>query len=191
MSSSNSQHAAPAHDHLQRIRRLSRAMGWACIALTIVLPLALVYYWASADASELAVQQGNLPANALLSPLLPWQRVAAASVTAVPLALLLAGIWQAKRCFHQFALGEVFTAQATGYLRSFAGWVALAALAAIVAGAVTSGLLTLNNPPGMRHLSLGISSNHIFTLFFAGLVWLMADVIGQGQALAEENGQFV
>jgi hypothetical protein len=31
----------------------------------------------------------------------------------------------------------------------------------------------------------------VFTLFFAGLIWLMADIIGQGQTLAEENERFV
>ena len=39
--------------------------------------------------------------------------------------------------------------------------------------------------------SVGIGSDHVFTLFFAGLVWLMAAVIAQGQTLAEENEGFV
>ena len=182
----------PSHavNHLQRIRTLSRWMVRACLALITLLPVALVWYWATAATPELATQ-GNLSASAIQLPLQLWQRVAAATVTAVPLALLLVGIWQAKRCFEQFAQGQVFTAQATAHLRRFAGWVAAAALAAIVAGAVTSVLLTLHNPPGTRQLAIGLSSNHVFTLFFAGLVWLMADVIGQGQALAEENERFV
>jgi hypothetical protein len=105
--------------------------------------------------------------------------------------MLLTGVWQAKRCFAQFAQGQVFTQDATAHLRRFAGWVAAAALSAVVAGAVTSVLLTLGNPPGARQLAVGINTNHLFTLFFAALVWLMADVIGQGQALAEENERFV
>jgi len=177
-------------NHLQRIRTLSRVMVWACVALITLLPLVLVWYWASTSAPELA-SQGNLPASAIQSPLAWWQRVAAGAVTAVPLALLLMGIWQAKRCFSEFAQGQVFTAEATGHLRRFAGWVAAAALAAIVAAALTSVLLTLHNPPGARHVAIGLSSNQVFTLFFAALVWLMADVIGQGQALAEENARFV
>ena len=183
-------HLSPAVNHLQRIRALSRWMVRACLALILLLPVALVWYWATTAAADLATQ-GNLSANAIQLPLQLWQRVAAAVVTAVPLALLLVGIWQAKQCFEQFAQGHVFTAQATVQLRRFAGWVAAAALAAIVAGAVTSVLLTLHNLPGTRQLAVGLSSNHVFTLFFAGLVWLMADVIGQGQALAEENERFV
>lgn len=175
---------------MQRIRRTSRTMVWVCMAIVVLLPVALVDYWVTASAVDLAVH-GNLSASAIRAPLLAWQRVAAAVVTAVPLAMLLLGVWQVKSCFEQFAQGRVFTAQATAHLRRFAGWVAAAALAAIVAGMVVSVLLTLNNAPGMRHIAVGISSNHVFTLFFAALVWVMADVISQGQALAEENERFI
>ena len=177
-------------DPLRHVRRTSRLMVWACWALILLLPAALVGYWAVAGGEQLA-GHANLPASAIGAPLQPWQRLAGALVMGLPLALLLVGLWQAKRCFEQFAQGRVFTEQATELLRRFAGWVAAAALAAIVASAATSVLLTLHNPPGMRHLALGIGSNHLFTFFFAGLVWLMAAVIGQGQALAEENEGFV
>ena len=182
--------AKPAPNPLQRIRYLSWWMALACVVLIAVLPVALVYFWATASPVAL-MSQGNLPMDAIQGPLATWQRMAGAAVTGIPLAMLLAGVWQARQCFSQFAKGQVFTRQATFLLRGFAGWVAAAALAAIVAGTLTSVLLTLNNPPGLRHLALGISSNQVFTMFFAGLVWLMADVIGQGQLLAAENESFV
>lgn len=179
-----------ADDHLQRIRRISRLMALACVALIVLLPLALIYYWATTSTPELAMQ-GNLAPGVIQSPLQAWQRVAAAAITGVPLGLLLMGLWQARLCFAQFEQGQVFSVLATARLRRFAGWVAAAAFAAMVAAAVMSVVLSINNPPGARHLAIGISSNHIFTLFFAGVVWLMADIIGQGQALAEENERFV
>lgn len=175
---------------LQRVRRISRWMVAACWALLIVLPLALVLYWATASEAMLA-GHANLPAQAIQGPVTAWQRLVAGAVMGVPLALLLAGVWQARRCFAMFAQGQVFTLQATALLGRFAGWVAWAALAALLASSLTSVLLTLNNPPGQRHLSIGIGSDHVFTLFFAGLVWLMAAVIAQGQSLAEENEGFV
>lgn len=184
-------HAPPAGtDHLRRIRRLSCAMVWACRAITVLLPLVFAAWWATAGLAELTAQAG-LPPGSVQAPLPLQQRLLAAAAMALPLALLLAGLWQAQRCFALFAAGQVFTAQAVACLRRFAGWVAAAALGAIVAGAGVSVLLTLHNPPGLRHLAVGIGSNHVFTLFFAALVWLMADVIGQGHALARENESFV
>lgn len=175
---------------LHRVRRISAAMVWACRSLMVLMPLALAAYWAWADVDQLAAS-AQLAPSLVIGPLEPWQRWAGGLAMALPLGLLLAGVARAKRCFQQFALGDVFTAEATALLRGFAGWVAAAALGAIVATSVASVVLTLNNPPGLRHLAVAISSNHVFTLFFAATVWLMAAVIGQGQALVEENKGFV
>jgi hypothetical protein len=177
-------------DHLQRIRRLSGALVLVCWALVVLLPLAWLWYWMSVDAAQLALQ-AQLPAG-LIQPGLPaWQRVAAAAANAVPMVCVLLGVWQVKQCFTAFAQGQIFTAHATAHLRRFAGWIAAAALAAIVTVPVMSVLLTLHNAPGTRQLILGLSSEHVFTLFFAAVVWLMADIMRQGQVLAEENESFV
>ncbi|OGB79234.1 MAG: hypothetical protein A2496_11065 [Burkholderiales bacterium RIFOXYC12_FULL_60_6] len=179
-----------AMDHLQRIRRLSGWLVLVCWVLVVLLPVAWLGYWMTSDAAQLALQ-AHLPAGVIQPGLPPWQRVAAAAANAVPMACVLLGVWQVKRCFTAFAQGQVFTAHATAHLRRFAGWTAAAALAAIVSVPVISVLLTLHNLPGERQLVVSLSSEHVFTLFFAALVWLMADIMGQGQALAEENESFV
>lgn len=155
----------PAFNHLQRIRRISRAMVWACQVLVVMLPLLLLWHWATASVDELAVRS-NLQPGVIQSPLLPWQRLAGGAASTVPLALMLLGVWQARQCFALFARGQVFTTQATGHLRRFAGWVAWAALAAMVAGAAVSVLLTVGNLPGTRHLVVGVGSDHVMTLLF-------------------------
>ena len=109
-----------AADHLQRIRRISRWMAMACLGLIGVLPLALIYYWATTGASELAVQ-GNLQGTAVQANLQAWQRWAAGAVSAVPLAMLLMGVWQARCCFAQFAQGRVFTRGGHGLSASLLG----------------------------------------------------------------------
>lgn len=173
-----------------RLRRISRMMVVACWVLLVALPVALLGYWATAPDALLA-QHAHLSPQALQAPIGTGQRAAAGALMAVPLVLLLAGIAQARQCFAMFARGEVFTRDATSRLRRFAGWVAWAALAAIVAEAAASVVLTLGNPAGQRHLAIGIGSNQVFTLFVAGLVWLMAAVIDEGQSLAAENAGFV
>jgi hypothetical protein len=174
----------------QRIARISRLLAAFCLFLIIVLPVTLAAYWALADAAQLALR-GNLSPSAMQAPVQTWQRVVGGLLAEVPLALLLLGVWQARRCFALFAAGQVFTAEAVRCLRRFAGWVMASVLAGFITGPATSVLLTLQNPPGMRHLAVGIGSDQLFTLFFAGMVWLMAAVIGQGQVLAEENATFV
>jgi Protein of unknown function (DUF2975) len=179
-----------AGENAKRIARISSVLAMSCSLLMLVLPIAVLAYWVLADGAELAMR-ANLPSGAVQGPLLLWQRLGGALITEIPLALLLIGLWQARKCFKLFAAGQVFTAHAVLCLRRFAGWVVISVLAGIVATAAISALLTLNNPPGMRHLAIGVGSDQIFTMFFAGMVWLMAAVIGQGHALAEENASLV
>ncbi|MBX3658774.1 MAG: DUF2975 domain-containing protein [Ramlibacter sp.] len=175
---------------LERIQRVSAALAWACGAFAVALPVCVLILWAMADASTLA-SRGNLAANAIWGNLQPWQRAVGALVSEMPAMLAALGLWHARRCFAGFARSEVFTARAVQCLRRFSACVAGSALAAVVAGPLLSVVLTWGNPPGLRHLALGVGSDHLFTTLFAAVVWLMAAVIGQGRALADENASFV
>lgn len=182
--------ASQPQNHLRRIRRTSHWLAWACLALMVVLPLALCMYLLMGDLPELA-KMANLPVDAIQLPLHAWQRWLAGGVASVPLVMLLMGLWQARSCFALFAQGQVFTGRATQHLRRFAAWVGAATLSGVLAATVNSVVLTWHNTPGTRRLAMGLGSDQLFMLLFAALVYLMADVIAQGQALAEENERFV
>lgn len=172
------------------MQRTSAWLARACLVLVIVLPLLVVAYWFVADASMLAVRANLLP-SAIQKPLQDWQRVVGALLTMIPVVLMVRGLWEARMCFMQFAVGHVFTAQAVQRLRSFAAWISASSLGSILINPLLSVLLTLNNAPNTRHLAIGIGTDQILSLLFATMVWVMASVIAQGQALAEENSSFV
>lgn len=173
-----------------RIQRLSGFLAWACLFAAAVLPPLVLVFWMTADARELALRSG-LPLDAIWLPLADWQRVAGACVGVLPAVLASLGLWQAHRCFAGFARGQLFTSTAVTCLRRFAACMGGSALAGVVTGPVLSALLSWGNPPGLRHLAVGVGSDQLFTLLFAAVVWLMAAVIGQGEALAQENASFV
>lgn len=174
----------------QRIQRLSRILAVSCLLLITLLPIAVAIYWSVADAGALAVR-ANLPPGAIQGSLLTWQRIVGGLISEGPLALLLVGVWEARKCFKLFSAGQIFTTESVRYLRRFAGWAMVSVAAGIVAATAISVVITLNNPPGMRRLAVSIGSDQVFMLFFAGMVWLMAAVISQGQILAEENATFI
>lgn len=182
--------ASEAVQAMRRIQRLSRILALACLILIALLPVIVAIYWAVADVGALALR-ANLPADAIRGDLMAWQRMAGALISEGPLALLLIGLWEARKCFNQFSAGQVFNSQAVLFLRHFAGWFMASVLAGIAATTAVSVLLTLQNAPGLRHVSVAIGSDQIFMFFFAGMVWLMAAIIGQGQLLAEENATFI
>jgi hypothetical protein len=180
----------PHADQRSRLRTLSGAMAIACLLLVLLLPLAVAVFWAVGDVGALAARVHLVP-GAVAAPGQPWQRLAGALLTGAALAPLLVGLWHARRCFGLFARGDVFTHRAVRYLQGFAGWSLVSVVAGIAAGAAVSVVLTWHNPPGTRHLAIGLGTDQVFMVFFAGVVWLMAAVIGQGAALAEENASFV
>ncbi|HMS27613.1 MAG TPA: DUF2975 domain-containing protein [Burkholderiaceae bacterium] len=172
------------------MQRTSSWLAAACLLLMVVLPGVVFAFWALADVGLLAVRANLLP-SAIQAPLQDWQRWAGAVVTGVPVVLMLLGLWQARQCLLQFAQGRVFTGQAVQRLRAFAAWALAAIVADMLTSPVLSVMLTMHNPPAARHLAIGIGTDHVLSALFAAMVWSMAQVIAQGQMLAEENASFV
>lgn len=182
--------ASPVTPLPPAIRRLSRTLSTACLILIVALPLVVVAYWTWADPAQLATQ-AHLGPQAIQTPPTEWQRLAGALLTGFALSFLLAALWQAHKGFALFAAGQHFSAEAVHRLKRFAGWILVAEIAALAVRTALSVLLTIDNPPGSRMLAIGISSEDLFSLFGAGVVWVMAAVIAQGHSLAEENAGYV
>ena len=181
---------APASEQARRIRVISQRLAGACLVMIFLAPLIVPLYWMSAEANQLAVRV-QLQVNVIEHGLSLWQRLTGALITEIPVALMLMGLWRARRCFQTFASGQCFSRPAVEHLQAFAGWMLASTLASILITPLLSVCLTFNNAPGAQHVAIGFSLDHVLSLFFAALVWLMASVIGQGQALAEENQSFV
>jgi hypothetical protein len=173
-----------------RLRRAGRTLAAVCLVLATVLPLAALAALLGMPPEELA-QRAGLTWSGALPPLAPWQRVAAVLVGLAPVGLLARGLVGARRGLVSVARGELFSAQAVAGLRGFAGWASAAALAGLVAPAVASVLLSYGFGPGQRQLALGVSSSALLQLLTSGLVWLIAGLLAEARALADENAQFV
>jgi hypothetical protein len=175
---------------LARIHALSQRLAWCCLALLWSMPILVVAYWLWADTADLAARS-SLMAMPVAHPLLLWQRLAGATVSLVPLGLLLTGLWHARCCFLRFAEGGFFELGNIERLRQFAAWTFASVAAAIASEPILSVLLTFYNAPGHRQVSIGFSSEHLFALVAAAMVWLIAAVMTHACRLAEENAQFI
>ena len=103
-----------------------------------------------------------------------------------------ARFWEARLCFKQFADGQgIHITSCTAVCANLR--LGSARLAWRLSSSALQFLLclTINNPPGTQQVAIGIGTDQVLTLMFAAVVWVMASVIAQGQALAEENASFV
>jgi hypothetical protein len=117
--------------------------------------------------------------------------VTGAAIHLVPALLLSYGLLCARRSLAAFSRGELFDGKMADSLRDYAAFTFWAMVGNMLTWPVESVALTFANPPGQRLLSLGVSSNDLFGVISAGIVWVIASAIAQAGAVARENAQFV
>ncbi|UTD29159.1 DUF2975 domain-containing protein [Bradyrhizobium sp. WD16] len=173
-----------------RLRRFSRAMAAVTTVGTVLIAIAMVLVFFIPDWTRtFLIARVGQPGAGL--PLTPGRLIAGAAVTAVPIGVMLYGLWQARALFRDFAEGRVFTRDSARRLHLFAG----AVLAQAVLGPASStGLLlafTLSNPPGQRLLGITLSVNDYVALIVGGVLLAISWVMVEAARIADEHARFV
>ncbi len=182
--------ARPARSRRQqRIRSLSLFMATLCSCTAVLLAAAMLFYWLTTPAGGLLAAAG-LGGVAMDEPGYGL-RIAGFLISMLPLGALITGLIFARRCFDAFARGEVFSGETVGWLRAFSVAVITSAILKPIAGALLSLLLSWGAGAAHMSLVLSIGSDTLLALIFAGTVAVMAWVMSEAIAIADENAQFV
>ena len=177
----------PASD---KLTRLSRAMEWVTSVgmVLIVVAMILGFFLPSWTRNALLYKLGTTGANL---PLDPPNQFFAAAIMAVPVGVMVWGLWHVRALFRDFAQGRAFSEGASRHLQQFGVSVLIqGALGPVTATALVL-VLTLANPPGQRLLVLAISGNDYFALIVGGALFAIAVVMREAARLADENAGFV
>lgn len=175
------------------VQRLNSAFAWVCALLAVALPLAVLYQLMTTPTEGLLLRSG-VSLSTLQAAMLEvelWQRVLVVGLGMVPVCCASYGLVCAMRCFSGFSQREYFSLRNVRYLRGFAAGVFASVVAGFFVSMAISVVLTLGAPAGQRALAMGLGSNELITLLFAGMVWQISAVMAKAVALAEENAQFV
>ena len=175
---------------IAKIQRVSRIMSGMCLVGMVGLPLSLGFGWGYPDivgspipgAAGLWGVTGDLPAAT---------RMAGFLVSMIPAGVLIYGLDRLRHMFRLYGMGSIFTANAARCLRQFSATVMLQAVLSPLATAAHSIVVTLDNPPGERMLTLSLGNQEFTALLLGGLLLVIAWVMGEGAKLADENRQFV
>jgi hypothetical protein len=95
-------------NHSDRLERLSKAMAMLTTLGILLIAVAMVLVFLIPDWTRnlLLARLGQAGHDLSLSP---GRLIAAAAITAVPVGVLLFGLWQVRALFLNFASGHVFT----------------------------------------------------------------------------------
>src|SRR5258707_1341258 len=175
---------------LGRLARLSRVMevvtsvGIALVAILTVAAL-LIQDWTR------NIALAKLGHVGMTLPITPLGQAVAGIVLAIPVGVMIYGLFAARRMFGEFARGEVFTERAARHLQTFAATVLAQAPLGPLTAAGFSAALSLGNPPGQRAITIAFSINDYFALIVGGVLFAAATVMREAAHLADENKGFL
>ena len=173
-----------------RLVLLSRVMVWlASIGIILVIVLTILALALSDWTRNLLLARLGQAGSAL--SLTPGSRLLAGAIVAVPVGVMVLGLWHVRALFREFAAGRVLTESAARHLQIFGATVlAQAPLGPLTSIALTVGL-TIANPPGQRMLAVSFSIHDYFALIVGGVLFAAASVMREAARLADENASFV
>ena len=169
---------------------LVTALSALCLVLILAAPIltALILILTPELATEgLGVAPAGDDPDAVAFSL--YQRIIVIAVGLIPVAFVTYALIRARRCFQSFRQADFFSAEVIGHLRAFAAGIALWVFAGWLSTPLMSVLLTIFEEE--KRLTVEFGLNGFMTLLFAGIVWLIADIMRRAAAIAEENAQFV
>ncbi|BDQ38839.1 hypothetical protein SYK_31990 [Pseudodesulfovibrio nedwellii] len=132
---------------------------------------------------DLGIDEAQAPAY----PLAWSTRILGLGVDMLPTAIGMLSLWWLVQLFSCFAAGEIFTRNTVMYIRR-TGWTMLIG---VCVGPIHEALLTLvltiNNPPGERMISISLDSANFEEVVIAGVIILVSWIMEEGRKLREVN----
>lgn len=175
---------------LGRLSRLSRAMEIVtAVGIVLVVILGVLAFVIPELTRNLLM--AKLGAFGAALPVTPVARLAAAAVVAVPLMVVLYGLWAVRALFREFARGQVFTERAARHLQTFAVTVFVQAPLGPLTSAGLSVAISLVNTGGERMHAITFSLEDYLFLIVGGVLFAVARVMHEAAELADENASFI
>ena len=173
-----------------RVTVLSTALYHLTTLALIALPVA-VAYGVLAVAPDTATLAQRFPGVLLPDPLSVGHAQVAAAIGALPTLAALYVLWQMRRLFRCYRVGQTLSGDAArAILRIGVGILAVLILG-VLAHSLQGLALTLGNPPGQRSLSVAVSSADLALALTGGLILVIGWVMREAVDVAEENRGFV
>jgi hypothetical protein len=175
---------------ISKVRALSNWLFWLSSIAFAILPLVAIGWIAAlvVDPTLIAASVLGLPeATAFTRP----KVVFAGAILALVILPVVFALWQMRRLFGRYRTGDVLTADAAEDIRRIGlAFVVIAALKVVIPTLVVL-VLTANNPPGQRALSVGVTSDSLAFLLTGGLLTVIGWAMVEAARAVEENARFV
>lgn len=173
-----------------RIFRLSGLLYWVTGLTMLAIPafVLVALMTGGLNTADMRAAFPGLPEETVLNP---GKTVAVIMISCLALPAILFSLWHMRALFALYRVGEILSAACARHiLRIGQGLVALAIVGTLLQPLQVL-ILTLDNPPGARQISIGLSSDTVGFLLAGGLLVVIGWVMREAARAAEENAGFV
>ncbi len=173
-------------DNEKEIRGLSRKLRIFFQICFYIIPAIPILYWLSYNHLSPLMQGGAF--NGIAPPFLAVNSRIIAFLGGVPaIIVVLAALNSLKELFGLYEKNIYFQAGNVKQFRLLAKLALWSVLADIVNKTVIILAKTINNPPGEKVLSIGISSDHLKLIVVAGILMIIGRVMDEGRKIYDES----
>lgn len=177
---------------MNKVKNLSRFFKWLFWAFFVGWPIVLAFIWLGPQsANGFGLVIANFLPNGLyenilvpLSPSLIWLGFL---VSFIPMGVGMAMSWFFLKLFRCYEIGEIFTLRSNSYIKKIGVVLLLGVPLNLLYQVLITLVMTSKNPAGHRMVALAIGASDIRDLITAGLVLLVAHIMGEALKLREEQ----
>ncbi|MGX1198472.1 DUF2975 domain-containing protein [Parvibaculum sp. MBR-TMA-1.3b-4.2] len=176
-----------------RIRRVSRIMEWVLLATILALPVLLAIGWAMVDRPGGDGLLADFVSREIAGngPLSVQDRVLGFLASLVPLSVILIGLRHLRALFSQYSDGTIFGPANARHFRGLAIALLCWVPAQFVGDALASLAVSLDNAPGHRFISLGLSSSDLALTLIGATVLILSWVMVEAAEIADDNARII
>ncbi|GLO63574.1 hypothetical protein MACH09_40820 [Vibrio sp. MACH09] len=182
---------------MSKIQKQSRRVRILFQSLFVLTPIMVCYFWLFVQTpydflSTLGIIQMSYEIDSLTQqPLSLTTRLLAVTASLSLCSIIMYALNVLIALFRNYERNEVFSASNANYYQKLGYCLFYWVAASIAYGAVMSVILSFNNPPGERVLSISFVGMDFLTLVFGFIVLIISWVMKEGYILADENSHTI
>ena len=176
-----------------KIRKISRFFRWLFTAIFIALPVihGLLWFFAPIpkfDFMHLGFVMDLIPKGVqVMTALSPLTRLYAFLVDLIPLIILEFLFYSLIRLFKLYEQGDIFSTRNVVCIKNIGASLLIFQIIQVICNGLLSMVLTWNNPPGFRVITVTLSGLNVSMMLMALLIILISWVMMEGCRLRNEQ----
>ena len=174
--------------NIAKIKKLSKNIHLLLSSLIVVIPIYYIGYWLFInDLPKTLITVNTLPTPLVPNKLSVTLQLLGFVACLFPLSALTYGLINVRKLFSYYKDGVIFSLEHVNIFKHIAKALILWVVLSILYNSAKSVLFSIGNPSGHLLLTVGVTSAELTTLIVGMVMFVIAWVMDEGRALAEEQ----